>query len=241
MAVKCVIKGVHVVPMGFANAFLIEDGDGLTLIDAGFPGKEAVIFGAIRGLGRSSDQLKHLIFTHSHPDHIGSASAIVRETGARTYLHSLDIPMADSGGPFRPMTPAPGLLRQVMCRLFFHPDERVEPVGIDQPLSPGEILSIAGGIEAIHVPGHCAGQVALLWRPGCMLFAGDVCMNLMGLADPVGCEDLEEGRASQRKLASLSFDAAGFGHGKPIARDASSHFRNKWGNKPRGSAATTQK
>jgi hypothetical protein len=34
-----------------------------------------------------------------------------------------------------------------------------------------------------------------------MLFAGDVGMNLMGLADPVGFEDLDEGRASQRKLA----------------------------------------
>jgi hypothetical protein len=35
-------------------------------------------------------------------------------------------------------------------------------------------------------------------------------------------------RASLRKLAGLSFDAAGFGHGKPIARDASKRFRDKW-------------
>jgi glyoxylase-like metal-dependent hydrolase (beta-lactamase superfamily II) len=226
-----VIKGVHVVPMGMSNAFLIEGDDGLTLIDAGFPGKEAVVFGAIRGLGRSPDQIKHLIFTHGHPDHIGSAAAIVRETGASTYMHPLDIPMAESGGPFRPMRAAPGLLRQVLCKLFYHPDERLEPVAIDQPLTAGEILPIAGGIEVIHTPGHCAGQVALLWRPGRMLFAGDVGTNLMGLGDPVGFESLKEGRASQRKLASLSFDAAGFGHGKPIARDASTRFRNKWGKK----------
>jgi glyoxylase-like metal-dependent hydrolase (beta-lactamase superfamily II) len=87
MAVKRVIKGVHVVPMGMANAFLIEGDDGLTLTDAGFPGKEATVFGAIGGLGRSLDQLKHVIFTHGHPDHIGSAAAIVRETGASTYMH----------------------------------------------------------------------------------------------------------------------------------------------------------
>ena len=184
MGVARVIDGVHIVPMGMANAYLIEGDDGLTLIDAGFPNKEEAVFDAIRGLGRSPEQLRNLIFTHGHPDHIGSATAIVRETGARTYMHPLDIPMAESGGPFRPMTPAPGLLRQVMCRLFFHPDERVEPVGIDQPLSPGEILSIAGGIEVIHVPGHCAGQVALLWCTGGMLFAGDVCMNLMASRIP---------------------------------------------------------
>ena len=42
-----------------------------------------------------------------------------------------------------------------------------------------------------------------------MLFAADVCTNVIGLGDPVGFESLEQGRASQRKLASLSFDAVG--------------------------------
>jgi hypothetical protein len=51
----------------------------------------------------------------------------------------------------------------------------------------------------------------------------------MGLGDPLGFESLKEGRASQRKLATLSFDAVGFGHGGPIAQHASTRFRNKWG------------
>jgi glyoxylase-like metal-dependent hydrolase (beta-lactamase superfamily II) len=228
MAIKRVIKGVHIVPMGMSNAFLIEGDDGLTLIDAGYPKKEALALGAIRTLGSSPNQLRHLIFTHGHPDHIGSGAAIVRQTGAKTYMHPLDIPMSESGGPFRPLRAAPGLLRRVLCKLIYHPDERLEPVAIDQPLTAGEILPVAGGIEVIHAPGHCAGQVALLWRPGRMLFTGDVCMNIMGLGDPVGFESLEEGRASQRRLAGLSFDAAGFGHGEPIARHASTAFRNKW-------------
>jgi glyoxylase-like metal-dependent hydrolase (beta-lactamase superfamily II) len=108
--VKQVIKGVHLIPMGFASAFLIEGEDGLALIGAGFPGKESAVFEAIRVLGRLPDQLKHLVFTHAHRDHIGSAAAIVRRTGARTYMHPLDIAIAERGGPFRPMTPAPGLL-----------------------------------------------------------------------------------------------------------------------------------
>ena len=56
MAAKCVIQGVHVVPMGKASAFLIEGQDGLTLIDAGFPHKEA--------------ELKRLIFAHAHPEDV---------------------------------------------------------------------------------------------------------------------------------------------------------------------------
>lgn len=86
-----VINGVHIIPMGFANAFLIEGDDGLTLIDAGFPRKEAAVFGAMRGLGHAAHRLKHLIFTHGRPDHISSAAAIVRETGAKTYMHPVDI------------------------------------------------------------------------------------------------------------------------------------------------------
>src|SRR6201998_3821489 len=229
MAMKSVIKGVHISPMGMANAFLVEGADGLALIDTGFARKEAAVFETIRGLSRSPRELKHLIFTHGHPDHIGSAAAIVRETGARTYLHPLDIPTAESGGPFRPLKGAPGLLRPLLCRLFFHPSDRVEPVTIDEPLTDGELLPVAGGIEVIHTPGHCAGQVALLWRPGRMLFAGDVASNIMGLGDPLGFENLEEGRASQHKLSRFSFDAAGFGHGQPIARDASKRFRERWG------------
>ena len=138
------IEGVHVVPMEMANAYLIEGDDGLTLIDAGYPDKEAAVFGAIRGLGGSPGQLKHLIFTHGHPDHIGSAAAIVRETGARTYMHPLDIPMAESGGPFRPLRPAPGPLRGVLCKLLYHPDERREPVAIDQPLPLGKYCRSLG-------------------------------------------------------------------------------------------------
>jgi glyoxylase-like metal-dependent hydrolase (beta-lactamase superfamily II) len=117
--------------------------------------------------------------------------------------------------------------------MFFHPQKRLEPVAIDQPLTDGEIRPIAGGFEVIHTPGHCAGQVALLWRPGRMLFAGDVGTNLRGLGDPVGFENLEEGRASQRRLATVVFHS--MLPGSDMARlspaHASMRFRNKWGKK----------
>jgi hypothetical protein len=63
------------------------------------------VFDAIRQLGRTRCDLRHLIFTHGHADHFGSAAAIVRESGATTYMHALDAPLAETGGPFRPMNP----------------------------------------------------------------------------------------------------------------------------------------
>ena len=86
MAIKRVVENVYLVAMGTANAYLIDGADGLTLIDSGFPKKEAAVFEAIGQMGRSPSDLKHLILTHGHPDHLGSAAAIVRVTGARTYL-----------------------------------------------------------------------------------------------------------------------------------------------------------
>jgi hypothetical protein len=53
-------------------------------------------------------------------------------------MHPLDIPMVESGGPFRPMRAAPGLLRRVLCKLLYHSDERLEPVAIDQLLTAGK-------------------------------------------------------------------------------------------------------
>ena len=51
MAMRRVIKGVHLIPMGLANAFLIDD-DKLTLIDAGYPNKETAVFGGDWPFGR---------------------------------------------------------------------------------------------------------------------------------------------------------------------------------------------
>jgi hypothetical protein len=64
-----------------------------------------------------------------------------------------------------------------------------------------------------------------------MPFAGDVCTNVMALGHPIGFESLEEGRASQSKVARLWFDAVGFGHGALVAHDASTRFRDRRGKK----------
>ena len=225
MTLKKIVDGAYLVPMGNANAYLLDAGPELVLIDAGFPGKAPLVLDAIRQLGRSPKDLGHLVLTHGHPDHIGSAAALVRETGATTYLHAADVPLAETGGPFRPMSAAPSLMLKLVFRLVWHPNETVEPFRIDRHLVDGETLPLAGGLRVVHLPGHCAGQVAFLWQESRLLIAGDVCMNIVGLGDPVGFEDVEEGRRSQRKLAGLDAEAACFGHGRPIVSGATERLR----------------
>ena len=88
---------------------------------------------------------------------------------------------------------------------------------------------IAGGLTAIHTPGHCAGHLAFFWPQEGVLFAGDTCGNLPRLGMSVAYEDLEVGKQSLSKLAKLDFAVACFGHGKAIQRDASALFRKHWG------------
>ena len=225
MTLKRVVDGAYILAMGKANAYLLDAGPELVLVDAGFPDKASVVLDAIRQLGRSPNDLKHLVFTHGHPDHIGSAAALVRETGATTYMHAADVGLAETGGPFRPMTPGSGLIPSIAYRLFWKQDERVPPFKIDKTFADGHTLPLAGGLRVVHLPGHCAGQVALLWQGARLLIAGDVCMNIFGITDPLGFENRAEGRRSQRKLAALTFEAACFGHGAPIKGGAEAGLR----------------
>jgi len=227
MSMKKITENAWLLALGNANAVLLCHGEELALIDAGFPGKAQIVLDAIATLGKRPSDLKHLVFTHGHPDHIGSAAALVRATGARTYMHEANAPLARTGGPFRPMTAAPGLMHKIMHRVVWNPNEQMEPFEIDQFIADGETLPIAGGLRVIHVPGHDAGQVALVWQNSRLLIGGDVFMNIFGLADPVGFEDEAEGRRSQEKLAGLQFDAAVFGHGAAITSRATERVQRK--------------
>ena len=220
-----IVDGAYLVAMGNANAVLLDAGPELILVDAGFPGKADRVLDAIGQLGRKPHDLRHLVFTHGHPDHIGSAAALVRATGARTLLHAADLPLAETGVRFRPMTPAPGLVQKIAFRFVWKPNDRMEPFGIDEVIADEETLPLAGGLRAIHVPGHCAGQVAFLWQGRRLLLAGDAFIKFFGPDDPMGFENEAEGRRSQRKLADLDFEAAAFGHGKALTQDAVARLR----------------
>jgi hypothetical protein len=54
----------------------------------------------------------------------------------------------------------------------------VDPIRVDRLAEDDDVLPIAGGLSVIHMPGHCAGQVAILWPEyDGVLFAADVCMT----------------------------------------------------------------
>ncbi len=228
MGAKQIVPGLWQVKIRYVNAYLLDTGDGLALIDTGIPGSAPTILEAVYLIGRKPADIRQILVTHCHEDHSGSLAEMKRNTVPPATMHPTDAAMVRQGQARRPLHPAPGLFNALLCR-FLRPGApaTIEATGIEHEAQDGENLAV--GLRAIHVPGHCAGQLAFLWpEHGGVLIAADAAANVLGLALHPMYEDLAEGRRSLAKLAGLSFEVACFGHGKAIASGASTRFGEKW-------------
>lgn len=220
--------GLHIIP-GLVNVYLLDLPGGMTLVDTGFPGGVSKILAGIGAIGKRADDLRHILLTHAHPDHVGGAAELRKRTGAQVYAHGIDAPIIEAGGPFRTVVPAPGFRNRIVVALLSRLYERVAPVSVDHLLGDGTALPFASDLVAVHIPGHCAGQVALHWRRGQgVLFAADACINRKDMVLAAAQEDVDEARRSLAKLAGLRFEMACFGHGPPIMTGADRRFRDRW-------------
>jgi glyoxylase-like metal-dependent hydrolase (beta-lactamase superfamily II) len=215
------------------NVFWIVDGNSVTLIDTGLAGSADKILRGIAACGRQPRDVRDILVTHCHRDHAGSLAALKQRTGATTYMHPLDAELVRQGRCMRTLYPTPRFTARLMHRLLVgnaRPESfHVEPVQVDREIGDGEDLPLAGGIRAIHAPGHCAGQLAFLWqRHGGVLFAADSAANVRRLNLSPVYEEIELGRQSLTKLSALSFENTCFGHGRPIIGGADREFRRLW-------------
>jgi glyoxylase-like metal-dependent hydrolase (beta-lactamase superfamily II) len=225
-----IVPGLWQVPLGFVNAFLVDGGeDGVVVVDTGVAGSGAAILGAVGAIGKSAGDVRHVVVTHCHSDHAGGLAELKRATGAAAWMHEVDAALVRRGEALRALRPAPGLMNALICK-FLLPSAptTVEPAEVEHEVGDGETLP--GGLVAVHAPGHCAGQVALLWpKGGGVLIAADAAANVFGLAVSPLYEDHALGVRSLAKIATLEFEAAVFGHGKAMVGGASGRFRRKWG------------
>lgn len=238
MSMTPVLENLYQISAGVSNAFLFDQPandprEGLTLVDTGLPGNEDKVLDAIGALGRQPRDLKRILLTHGHADHIGSAGALQGATGAEVYIHAADASIMTSGTGFRPMQPSPGLKNRLIftaIRYFVIRRHRsVQAATVAGHLEEGQVLPVAGGLRVIHVPGHCAGQVVFLWEKQGVLIAADTCGHQGSLELSIGYEHIQQGREDLRRLSALPFDVACFGHGQALRGGAAAQFKTCFG------------
>lgn len=230
MSIRRITENVYELNLGKSNAFLIDDGK-LTLIDTGAPDCSGHILELLQSIGRKPEDLKSILLTHSHPDHSGSAADLKAISDAKVYMHAAEKKWVEGGFVPKPEQPYfTGMVNRLIYRMFIaNAPGSITPCRIDHLVEDGDWLPIAGGIQAVHVPGHSEGQLAFFF-PGAknVLFAADTCDNLFGLGYSTFYEDYATGVHSLEKLATFDFDVACFGHGKSILRGAGAKFGRKF-------------
>lgn len=233
MKARQIVPGVYQLSMGFVSAFLIDDG-GLTLIDCGIAGSGRGILEAIKDLGRIPAEIKQVLFTQLHGDHTGAAREIQTATGAKLYMHPLDAVDYEKGITMRPNPHTTGLLPKIMTAITgrMSRNNPVEAAPISAWPADGETLPFAGGLKAIHTPGHTSGHTVFLYeKEGGVLFGGDACSNFTRMGPSMLYEDIDEGMRSLAKMAELKFETLCLSHGRVISGGADKIFQKRWGNK----------
>ena len=71
--------------------YLIDTGDGLILIDTAMHESAYLMIENIRKLGYELTDIKKILLTHAHIDHIGAARTMKELTGANLYLGARDL------------------------------------------------------------------------------------------------------------------------------------------------------
>ena len=219
-----ILHNIYLMSEGRSNCYLLT-GEDLTLVDTGMPGDDKQILQGIKEIGRSPGELRHILITHAHMDHMGSVAAMKKAGGGTVVASAREVEYIE--GLKKTWTMGReglgGKLFKGMLFLLENFFTQYEPAQVDIRCAGGELLDCFGGIRVIDSPGHSPGSLSYYLPTRKMLFTGDALSGVPGLKLPPrpGCADYREALRTVHKLAELDFDFCLFGHGDPLMDKAS--------------------
>lgn len=201
--------GVWWLDLRGVNAYLVDDGGDLVLVDSGMPWDSNLIRAGIREAGFSVGDVDRVFITHYDPDHVGGLRRL--DLACPVYIGAGDAPFLQ-GQLLPDWTRWKGLLQRVLYPY-------VQPSRLDvRPVTDGDTI---GSFTVFETPGHTDGHVAYVSADHDVAFLGDL-VQASGseLATPSWLLSSNM-RAVQESIRSLvesapPFDIACPGHGDPI-------------------------
>ena len=231
-----VAPGVHRLGDHGVNFYLIEDRDGLILIDAGLPAYLEQLRELLTGLDRSVSDVRAVLLTHGHLDHTGLACTL-QEAGADIWIHGRDAGILRDGPrsvsryakPERSMLPY--LLRRPSALAL--PLQLARGGAFTAPAVQGArvfetdrvLEDVPGAPQAVVLPGHTPGSAAYLFADRGLLFTGDALVTADAFSSHTGpsivsrcfTHDSRAALAALDRLDELKADLLLPGHGEPFA------------------------
>ncbi len=233
---EMVTERVHVARTPLVNWTLVSDDAGVLLIDAGFPGHRDDVLTSLRALGFGPTDVRAVLLTHAHVDHLGTAIWFAATHGTPVYCHPAEVGHArrDYLQQVSPAALAVNAWRPRWMRWSLEVARRGGLVRDGIPGATALTDEIAAGLpgrpRALPTPGHTGGHCSYVVDG--VLVSGDALVTGHPLAARRGPQllpsvfnhDEQQCRASLEVLAGAGTDVLVPGHGEiwfgPVARAA---------------------
>lgn len=233
MLKKNVADRIHCVADSYVNWYIVEDDSGCTIVDAGLPTSWQSFEEALRELGRSPQDVKALVLTHGHFDHLGFAERLRREWGVPIYVHENDVPLTRHPRQYGRARPLSWYVltqfRALPVIVAFLRNRAWWPRPIKEVHRYREgALAVPGSPRMLYTPGHTLGHCVLHFPDRDTVIAGDAVVTFnpyRGIHGPQivsGAATADEERAltSLDVIAQTDARTVLVGHGEPWTEGA---------------------
>jgi len=214
---------LHRIGNDIVAVYLVEDDQGITVIDAGLAGHWNDLVGELKAMGRGLDDIRALILTHGDSDHVGFAERLRREHHVPVYVHEADAARARGEVSTKPDWGKMrlGAMLQFLGYMIAKGGLSTKYLSSVTTVTDGQVLDAPGSPRIISLPGHSPGSIAVHVPSVDAVFVGDGLTTrnvLTGVRGPQPAPFTDEPALAIESLERLRATGARWvlpGHGEP--------------------------